>query len=91
MLNQGGVACGLINNLQETFEDAQVQHLGLVHHVVSQHQGPQKLVGQPMTLARTPSTIARTAPRRGEHSDEILRELGYSVDELVTMKQQEIY
>ena len=91
LLNQGGVACGLINNLQEVFEDKQIQHLGLVHQVVSPHQGPQKLVGQPMTLSRTPSSIARTAPRRGEHSDEILRELGYSVDDLANMKQREVY
>ena len=91
LLNEGGVACGLINNLQETFEDAQIQHLGLVHHVVSPHQGAQKLVGQPMTLSRTPSRIARTAPRRGEHSDEILCELGYSVDALADMKQREVY
>ncbi len=91
LLNQGGVACGLINNLQEMFEDAQIRHLGLVHNVVSPLHGPQKLVGQPMTLSRTPSSIARTAPRRGEHSDEVLQELGYSVSELVNMKQREVY
>jgi formyl-CoA transferase len=62
-----------------------------VRDVVSPHQGPQQLVGQPMTLSRTPSNIARTAPRRGEHSDEILSELGYSADALADMKQREVY
>ena len=91
LLNEGGVACGLINSLQEVFEDPQVMHLGIVREAVSPYQGNQKLVGQPMTLSRTPSTIARTAPRRGEHSDEILQELGYSMDELTSMKTREIY
>ena len=91
LLNEGGVACGLINNLQEMFEDPQIRHLGLVHDVVSPHHGPQKLVGQPMTLSRTPSSISRTAPKRGEHSDEILRELGYSAEALADMKQREVY
>ena len=91
LLNEGGVACGLIHNLQEMFEDPQIQHLGIVRDAVSPHQGQQKLVGQPMTLIRTPSSIARTAPRRGEHSDEVLRELGYSAEELATMKKREVY
>ena len=63
-LNADGVACGHINNLPELFEEPQVQHLGMVKDVVSRHQGPQRLVGQPMTLKRTPSNSARTAPRR---------------------------
>jgi crotonobetainyl-CoA:carnitine CoA-transferase CaiB-like acyl-CoA transferase len=91
LLNEGGVACGLINNLQEVFVDPQIQHLGIVRDVVSPRLGKQKLVGQPMTLMRTPSSIARTAPLRGEHSNEILQELGYGVDELADMKQREVY
>jgi formyl-CoA transferase len=76
--NEGGVACGVINDMREVFEDPQVQHLGLVKEVVSQRLGPQRVVGQPVELERTPSTIARAAPRRGEHSEEILLELGLS-------------
>ena len=91
LLNEGGVACGLINSLQEMFEDPQIQHLGIVRDAVSPHLGKQKLVGQPMTLSRTPSQISRTAPRRGEHSDEVLQELGYSASELASMKQREVY
>ncbi len=91
LLNEGGVACGLINSLQEMFEDPQIQHLGIVRDAVSPHLGKQKLVGQPLTLSRTPSQIARTAPRRGEHSDEVLQELGYSASELASMKQREVY
>jgi crotonobetainyl-CoA:carnitine CoA-transferase CaiB-like acyl-CoA transferase len=90
-LNAGGVACGLINNLQEVFEEPQIQHLGMVKEVVSSRQGAQKMVGQPMQLERTPSTIARAAPRRGEHTEEVLGELGLKADDLARMKSEGVY
>ena len=89
--NAGGVACGLINNVKEMFEEPQIRHLGMVREVVSAHHGPQRLVGQPVQLERTPSTIARAAPKRGEHSAEILRELGLAEDEMKQLKEQGVY
>ena len=89
--NAGGVACGLINDVKGVFEEAQIQHLGMVKEVVSDHHGLQRLVGQPMQLERTPSTIARAAPRRGEHSQEILQELGLVADELANLKAKGVY
>ena len=90
-LNEGGVACGLINDMREVFEEPQVQHLGMVKEVVSRWQGPQRLVGQPVQLERTPSTIARAAPRRGEHTEEILAELGLGPEDLARMKANGVY
>ena len=89
--NEGGVACGLINDVKGVFEEPQVQHLGIVKDVVSLHHGPQKMVGQPVQLTRTPSTIARSAPKRGEHSEEILREIGLEADELASLKAKGVY
>ena len=89
--NVGGVACGLINDVKGVFEEPQIQHLGMVKEVVSDHHGLQRLVGQPMQLERTPSTIARAAPRRGEHSQEILQELGLEADELANLKAKGVY
>jgi len=90
-LNQAGVACGRINNLKEVFEEPQVQHLGMLKKVVSKHLGEQTLMGQPVTLTRTPSTIARAAPKRGEHSEEILSEIGYPPDELARMRSAGVF
>lgn len=90
-LNAGGVACGLINSMQEAFEEPQIKHLNMVKDVVSAHLGAQRLVGQPMQLERTPSTIARAAPRRGEHTEEILTELGVSAGDLARMKSTGVY
>jgi formyl-CoA transferase len=63
----------------------------MVKEVVSVHQGPQRLVGQPMQLERTPSTIARAAPRRGEHSEEILGELGLDAQSLQQLKSKGVF
>lgn len=90
-LNEGGVACGLINSMDEVFKEPQIQHLKMVKDVVSVHQGPQRLVGQPMQLERTPSTIARAAPRRGEHSEEILGELGLTAQALEQLKSKGVF
>jgi formyl-CoA transferase len=59
--------------------------------VVSVHQGPQRLVGQPVQLERTPSTIVRAAPRRGEHSVEILGELGLDDQTLTALKSKGVF
>ena len=89
--NDGGVACGLINDVKGVFEEPQIQHLGMVKEVVSAHHGLQRLVGQPVQLERTPGTIARAAPKRGEHSEEILKEIGINSEELVSLKAKGIY
>jgi len=89
--NQGGVACGLINDMREVFEEPQIRHLGMVKEVESSRLGRQRMVGQPVQLERTPGTIARAAPRRGEHTEEVLRELGLGAEDLARMKAAGVY
>jgi formyl-CoA transferase len=90
-LNEAGVACGRINNMKDVFDEPQVKHLGVLKEVVSPHLGKQALMGQPVTLTRTPSTIARAAPRRGEHTEEILAEIGYAREELQGLKTAGVF
>jgi formyl-CoA transferase len=90
-LNAEGVACGRINNLKQVFEEPQVKHLGILKKVTSPRLGEQTLMGQPVTLTRTPSTIARSAPLRGEHSDEVLAEIGYDRETLARLKAAGVY
>jgi crotonobetainyl-CoA:carnitine CoA-transferase CaiB-like acyl-CoA transferase len=90
-LNAGGVACGLINSMNAVFEEPQVNHLGMVKEVISAKGKKQRLVGQPVQLERTPSTIARATPNRGEHTEEVLSQLGLSADDLSKLKARGVF
>jgi formyl-CoA transferase len=89
--NEGGVACGQINDVRDVFEEPQIKHLQMVREVESARLGRQRLVGQPVQLERTPSTIARAAPRRGEHTEEVLGELGLEAPELQLMRAKGVF
>jgi crotonobetainyl-CoA:carnitine CoA-transferase CaiB-like acyl-CoA transferase len=87
-LNAAGVPCGPINTIDQVFADPQVRHLGLAQPVRSHERGDTHLVGQPMTLSRTPSRIVAPPPLPGEHSREILSELGYDEAALAELRAQ---
>ena len=63
-----------------------MQHLGLARDVVSTERGPTRLVGQPIRLDRTPSEVRTPAPTLGEHSEEILGEIGYDADAIAALR-----
>src|SRR5262249_48609515 len=86
-LNAAGIPCGPIYTIDQTFADPQVRHLGLAQAVESSALGAIKLVGQPFTLSRTPSRLVSAAPEYGEHTDQILSEIGYSQQEIGQFRQ----
>ena len=77
-LNKVGVPCGPINTIDQTFADPQVQHLGIAKPVSHPKLGPQKVVGQPIHMSGYPQPDElRPTPDQGQHTDAVLRELGY--------------
>jgi formyl-CoA transferase len=84
-LNEAGVPTGPINSIDQAFADPQVQHLGIVQKV-----GDVAYLGQPVTLSRTPSHVASHPPGPGEHTDDVLRDLGYGDAEIDDLKRQGI-
>jgi formyl-CoA transferase len=86
-LNDAGVPCGPINNIQQVFEDPQVQHLGMAAPVHHPELGDINVVGQGVKLGDTPFTVRTATPEQGEHSDQILRDCGYDEAAIAALRQ----
>ena len=76
------VAAGPIYEFDEVFEDPQVKHLGLVAEVEQPGYGRARMLDFPVKASATPARIRRPAPRLGEHTAEVLGELGLSKAEI---------
>jgi formyl-CoA transferase len=79
-LNAAGVACGPIYSVDQVFADPQVAHAGLVHELLHPTFGLVKVLGLPVTLRRTPAKVVSAAPLPGQHTREVLDQLGYTPD-----------
>jgi crotonobetainyl-CoA:carnitine CoA-transferase CaiB-like acyl-CoA transferase len=91
LLNKAGVPCGPINTIDQTFADPQVHHLGIARPVDHPKLGPQKVVGQPIHMSRysQPDKLGPT-PEQGEHTDAVLRELGYAPDAIAAFHARSV-
>jgi formyl-CoA transferase/CoA:oxalate CoA-transferase len=76
------VAVGPIYEFDEVFADPQVRHLGAVTEVEQPGHGPLKMLSFPFRTSATPATIRRPAPLLGQHTAEVLGELGLSPKEI---------
>lgn len=73
-----GVPCGPIYNMDQVFADPQVKHLGASARVDHPMLGEITLLNQSIVLSRTPASMATSTPLKGQHTTEILEELGFS-------------
>ena len=87
ILNRVGVPCGPIYNVGEVFSDPQVQHLAAATEVEHPKLGRFKVLAQPARLSRTPGKVVAPTPEVGEHTDEVLRELKYTPEEIDKLRK----
>ena len=89
-LNPAGVPCGPIYDIRQAFEDAQVQHLRMTRPAPHPVLGDLSLVRSPINLSRFPHPehFHHAGPDYGEHTDELLGELGFEQGTIDQLKRQ---
>jgi crotonobetainyl-CoA:carnitine CoA-transferase CaiB-like acyl-CoA transferase len=87
-LNAVGLPCGPVNNIGEAFEDPQVKHLQMTKVAQHPRKGPLNLIRSPIHLSAVdpPEEFHHAGPDAGEHSEEILKELGYDEDRVRSLR-----
>ena len=90
LLNARGVPSGPILNVQQVYENEQIVHLNMAVPVKHPALGELRLQAPPSTLSRTPASVRTAAPDVGEHTDEILGELGFSADDVARLRRDKI-
>jgi len=88
LLSQKDVPVSKVNSLDETFNDPHVSYRKMVEEVEHPSQGTVKQVGIAIKLSDTPGNIRYHSPSLGEHTDEILQGLGYSISSIREMRER---
>ena len=89
-LEEFHVPAGPIYRMNEVFDDPQVRHLALAQPVMHPVRGEIRLVGEPVTLSRTPASLVAAIPEKGEHTDAILSEAGFDNETIAKLKSQQV-
>ncbi len=88
-LEAAGVPCGPINNLDEVFENPQVQSRGMRVDLPHPTGGDVKLVGSPIKMSQTPPGYDMPPPMLGQHTQEILRDvLGQNEEQITALREK---
>jgi formyl-CoA transferase len=90
LLNAKGVPSGPILNVQQVYENEQIVHLNMAVPVKHPVLGELRLQAPPSTLSRTPASVRTPAPDVGEHTDEILGELGFSAHDVARLRRDKV-
>ena len=90
VLNEHGVPCGVIQNLEEVFNDPQVLHQQMVMDVEQPGYGTIKMTGFPVKLENRPCKVHTPAPELGQHTQEILTRIGLSPKEMAALRENGI-
>ncbi len=82
LLDQAGVVAGPIYDMQQVYDDPQVNARDMVVDLEDEELGILRHIGVPVKLSETPGGVRNRAPGLGEHSREILEKAGYAAKEI---------
>jgi formyl-CoA transferase len=89
ILNKFDIPCGPILSMKEIAEEPSLRKTGTVVEVDHPKRGKYLTVGNPIKLSDSPTEVKRS-PLLGEHTDEVLGELGYSASELAALREAKV-
>ncbi len=79
------ILCAPVNSIDEALDDPQVAHNGMVIEMRHPELGRITAVGMPVKMEGTPGAVRLAPPRLGEHTQEVLTELGFAPEEIAAM------
>ena len=86
-LEQRGIPAGPVRFVEELFDDPQIKANGLVTEVEHKEEGAVKMIGPLAKFRGTPMEAKTPSPALGQHSSEILKELGFSGEDIARWKE----
>jgi crotonobetainyl-CoA:carnitine CoA-transferase CaiB-like acyl-CoA transferase len=88
ILEQEGVPCGPVRDMLQALADPQTIARGMVVEVPHASLGQVKTLGLPVKFSQTPGRVRSGAPLFGEHSRQILGELGFSENDIAAFEKE---
>ena len=89
-LEEADVPCAPVLNITQVFDDPQVKHNQIVLSHEHATAGSVRTTRFPARFSKTPTELERLAPTKGEHTDEVLAELGHSPAEIAELRDKHI-
>jgi formyl-CoA transferase len=89
LLNQHDIPCGPILSMKELAEEPALRATGTIVEVDHPRRGKYLTVGNPIKLSDSP-TVVKRSPLLGEHTDEVLAELGYNTSEIAAFRSAKV-
>jgi formyl-CoA transferase len=90
VLDDAGVPCGPVYTYAQLFSDPQVKHREMVVHADDAELGRVPHIRTPIRMSAAAVAVRRTAPRLGQHTDEILAGLGYAPAQVAELRRERV-